>query len=153
MYMIAERENCNKTEKRRLGNAFAYVINYGIVAICYLLMTKLFQYLTGVAAGQAARAEIISSLDAVIRKAGWFVTIVIPQSLYRISAVLFGNTLFNENNMFYSCTYKNAALGIVMLLIWYVWDGAGILFAWGKQKCNFIARCEERVPDRIRLRC
>lgn len=206
MYMITERESSNKTEKNRFGNAFIFMINYGIVAICYLMVTKLFQYITGVSAGQAARAEFISSLDDIIKKAEWFVTSVIPQSLSRISAIFFGNTLFNENNMFYTCTYKNAvlgicmvvgllililisvivtsykkksmvymflslaaiplsfwpflilpentyltyyALGIVILLIWYVWDGASILFAWGKQKCKFIGRCEERMKGII----
>lgn len=117
MYIIHEKYNGEISEKKRCWNAFKYLIFYGITAILYLLLTKIIQILTDVEAGQSARSTIVFSIDDLVHKGFWFITDVCPQSLRRIIAFICGNKLFEQNNMFYQCTFSQKVIGIFLTVI------------------------------------
>ena len=112
MYIIHEKCSRDVSERKRYKNAFRYLFFYGITVILYFLFTKMIQILTGVEAGQSARGTIIFSIDNFIKKGIWFVTEVCPQSLRRIIAYICGNKLFEQNNMFYQCTFSKKQLDL-----------------------------------------
>ena len=118
MYMVAEREQRAKEKWHDISilkRAVSYLVYYGIVAILYLIVTNVLQTITGVARGQSARGEIITSFGLLISKMRWFIAEVCPQTLMRILAGLFGNSLFAENNMFYHCNFMKKEIGIMLV--------------------------------------
>ncbi|MDO4343726.1 MAG: hypothetical protein Q4C50_02870 [Eubacteriales bacterium] len=115
MYMIYEGRQ-RKSDTKRFCDAFYYVINYAIVAVVYLCSTKLFQKICAIDMGQEARGQFIS-LDQVGGKIYWFLTEVCPQTAHRLIGILFGNTLFNQNNMFYKVTFKAGAEWMGVLFV------------------------------------
>jgi len=117
LYVIVEQSKREETEKKRFLQAFKYLVYYGCVALGYLLFTKFVQNLTGVQAGQSARAEIGTSISFYLKKITWFVGEVLPQTINRIVEIFTGNILFNENNMFYSVTYKSDRIKIICYCI------------------------------------
>ncbi len=121
MYMIAEANNhtgSGQTNRKRGIQAFKYLIFYGFVAIIYFLSVKLIQNLTGVLNTQAAvRTDIAISLEYIIAKINWFFKDVCPQTICRIVALLFGNSLYTTNNMFYNCSFSNNLSEIILKII------------------------------------
>lgn len=117
LYVIAEQSKKEASEKRRFIHAFGYLVYYGCVAITYLGFTKVAQKITGVQAGQSARAQVGSSVYFYLEKISWFIREVIPQTINRIVGILTGNTFFNENNMFYSVTYKSSVIKLSLIHI------------------------------------
>lgn len=116
-YMITEKYDRDKKEGKRFGQAFLYLIFYGIIAVVYMLINKALQIFTGVANGQAGRGQIIHSLELVWAKIVWFFGDVCPQALSRLVGNVCGNTLFDENNMFYQCTFADGFIGIALMVI------------------------------------
>lgn len=116
-YVIAEKYSSDISERERFKRAFLYLIYYGLTAVFYLLITKLFQILTGVASGQAARGKMISSFAVLCNKVYWFFTEVFPQALIKLIGNVCGNTLFIENNMFYKCTFLKTDVGIILNIL------------------------------------
>ena len=112
MYVIYETYRERKTEREHFIQAFSYMVYYAVVAVSYLFITKIFQLLCGVNAGQSGRSQIIFSPEQIINKMEWFFSDVCPQTINRVIGLVFGNAIFSENNMFYNCTFKYPELGI-----------------------------------------
>ena len=138
MYIIAEKTKENNEERKSttLLRAMSYLLYYGITVIAYLAITKVLQLMTGVVGGQQARSEIILSINQFIEKVNWFLKDVCPQSFTRLTGILFGNSLFIENNMFYHCTYLKNSLGIFFNSIFVILIAISIINTAWKQR-NF----------------
>lgn len=149
MYIIAEKTKENNEERKRakLLRAMSYLLYYGITVIAYLAITKILQLMTGVVGGQQARSEIILSINQFIEKMNWFMEDVCPQSFTRLTGVLFGNSLFIENNMFYHCTYLNNGLGIFFNSIFVILMVISIInTAWKQRNFWYIVISIMAVP-------
>lgn len=138
LYVIAEQSKKEASEKRRFIHAFGYLVYYGCVAITYLGFTKVAQKITGVQAGQSARAQVGSSVYFYLEKISWFIREVIPQTINRIVGILMGNTFFNENNMFYSVTYKSSVIKIVCFIVVIVLIGISVIKNIAKTKSPWL---------------
>lgn len=115
--MIAEKYSQNQKEGKRFGQALLYLIYYGITAVAYMLINRVLQILTGVVNGQAERGKMIDSLELIQGKIVWFFGDVCPQALSRLVGDICGNALFEENNMFYQCTFADKFLKIILIFI------------------------------------
>jgi len=100
--------------------AFLLLVSYGIVAITYLFASKLIQQMYGISAAQSARSEFVLTLDEILFKLKWFVTEVIPQSIYKIWSSFVGHESLQSNNIFYSIRYNSSILTFVIELISFV---------------------------------
>lgn len=116
-YLIAEKYGQDQKDGKRFVHAFLYLIYYGITAVAYMLINKALQIFIGVANGQAGRGQMINSLELVRDKIVWFFGNVCPQALSRLVGNVCGNALFQENNMFYQCTFAEKSIGIVLMVI------------------------------------
>lgn len=116
MYCIADAKSKEKGKWKQFRSAFVFLIYYGSCAIVYLLGTKMFQTLIGIAAGQSARGQITLTMEHIVNKVNWFVDVVWPQTINQIVATLFGNSLFVGNNMFYSDVYSVKWIGTVLTI-------------------------------------
>lgn len=121
MYVITDKFGERKKDITRFLQAMYYLLFYGVTAIVYLGFTKGIQILTGIAAGQSARSQFITDIAEIRQKLLWFIKEVCPQSIHKIVAIIFGNSLFKENNMFYVCNYKSEFLkyffGIILICL------------------------------------
>lgn len=117
LYVIAEKHDQNKKEGKRFGQAFSFLVYYGMTALTYLLINKVLQMSTGVTNGQAGRGHMIDSLELVQEKIAWFFGTVCPQALSRLVGNVCGSALFIENNMFYQCTFVKPVIGTVLIVI------------------------------------
>ena len=144
MYIIYETYNERKKGNVRFVDFFKYLLYYGIVAVGYLFFTKIIQILTYQSAGQTARSQLISSFSQILDKIIWFFQTVIPQTINKVVALFTGSFFFNENNMFYYCTYKNQTIETVISMFCLLFLGVSILYNAYKQKSMiymFIALC------------
>ena len=117
MYVIYEKYREKTKESQRFTQAFLYMIYYAIVTLSYLFITKIFQIICGVNAGQGGRSQIVFSLEQIVNKLVWFLKCVCPQTINRILGLLLGNSIYIENNMFYNCSFKYPKLGILLSLL------------------------------------
>lgn len=136
-YMIAEKYGQNQKEGKRFAQAFLYLMFYGITAVSYMLINKVLQILAGVANGQAARGQMINSLELVWEKIVWFFGNVCPQALNKLVGNVCGNALFQENNMFYQCTFTEKSIGIVLAVIMVTFIISSIIIT-AYQKKSFV---------------
>lgn len=140
--MIAEKYSQNQKEGKRFGQALLYLIYYGITAVAYMLINRVLQILTGVVNGQAERGKMIDSLELIQGKIVWFFGDVCPQALSRLVGDICGNALFEENNMFYQCTFADQFLKIILIFILIILIiYALVITAYRKKSCvyGFIA--------------
>lgn len=144
MYIINETY-CDKIKgKKRLVNFLKYLIYYGCTAVGYLVFTKILQILTHQGAGQAARSQLISSFPQALDKIIWFFQTVLPQTINKVIALFAGSFFFNENNMFYYCTYKSQIIGTIITILCFTLLGISIAYHAYKQKSMaylFLAIC------------
>lgn len=117
LYVIEEKFNLSDKALQRFKNAIIYLIFYGIIALVYLMGAKGIQILTGQIAGQSARGQLVLDVHQLLDKAKWFISVVCPQALNKITGALFGNVFYVENNMFYTCTYAVRVLGIIISFV------------------------------------
>lgn len=106
-----------KDEKKKCLITIGNYLFYALTTLTYLGFAKLVQHLTGVAQGQTARSEIISSFAQIRGKGAYFFETVIPQTCNRIIANFGGRNLFAENNLFYINTFTNKNMVILQILV------------------------------------
>lgn len=111
LYHSQERESEN------FKNAFKLLVSYGVVAVGYLLSTKLLLTLYGVAPTQASRAEISLKPFFYVKKLRWFCMTVLPQSVNKAFALLFGMRSFTTNNLFYAVHFRSSVLETLVLAV------------------------------------
>lgn len=116
LYMIYEKYKL-KSDKGRFLDALVYLVYYGLTAIIYLILTKFFQFICGVNAGQSSRGQFISTMEQVKEKIIWFFSEILLQTLNRIIGIFFGNILFDQNNMFYTVTYIERLVGLLVISV------------------------------------
>lgn len=114
-WVIYEKYSENKSEKSRLIRSMYYLGYYAVVAVSYLVVNSGLQTATGVANGQATRGQIIRTIAQIYEKIEWFFNTVCPQALGRVAESVCGNSLFIQNNLFYTNIFKNQLLGNVIL--------------------------------------
>lgn len=136
-FVIYEKYSERQKEYICFKTSLLYLIYYGMVACIYLMGNKVLQKLVGVSSLQSARGEFVSTIEEIMRKIDWFFEVVCRQALTRIVAILFGNNLFQESNMFYNCTYKNNNLETLLVTCMIICTIVSILFVGRKHKSMF----------------
>ncbi len=146
-YMIAEKYSDDKKERKRFSQAFLYLLYYGTVAVSYLFINKILQMITGITSGQSARGKIINSFDLICNKLRWFLETVCPQSITRLTGNICGSIFFNENNMFYQCTFTKHNIGTILtVLITGIVIFSIVATAYEKKSCIYVVIGLAAIP-------
>ncbi len=112
---VAQMEK-NSKEKERFKKAFLLLVLYGVIAVAYLIASRLVQQFYGITASQSARAQFVTPLQ-LIQKLMWFAARVVPQAAQKICAALLGMRMYTPLHHFYTIRCMIPWLGWVLLLV------------------------------------
>lgn len=117
-----------------LKHTIYYLLLYGMASIVYLPLTKLIMRFYHIAFAQAARGEFINSIQEVGVKIVFFINEVFPQAILRVISVFTGNSIFVNDNLFFSNTLVSGINHYVMILLIVALSILGIIFFYKKNK-------------------
>ncbi|WP_258106846.1 glucosyltransferase domain-containing protein [Christensenella minuta] len=123
-------------KRSKFGFCLLYMLIFSIAIILSLWVVNTITYAMGGTLG--SRASTIHTIEELGDKAVWFIMDVIPLSIYRLLAAIFGRGLFNEVYYLYPISSNTDTFGLRIAAIVVIALVVLGLINWFKKRKNIV---------------